>query len=93
MVKAKVFLLAHHFDGAPKTDNFQLTEEEIPELKDGGLCYIRVSYYLPSNILVVFHYLEFLAEGVFFSVDPYMRPYSRMIVNEGSVMIGSQVAK
>lgn len=71
MVKAKVFLLAHHFDGAPKTDNFQLTEEEIPELRDG----------------------EFLAEGVFFSVDPYMRPYSRMIVNEGSVMIGSQVAK
>ena len=36
MVKAKVFLLAHHFDGAPKNDNFQLIEE-LPELKEGGL--------------------------------------------------------
>ena len=37
MVKAKVFLLAHQFDGAPKNDNFQLIEEELPELKEGGL--------------------------------------------------------
>lgn len=37
--------------------------------------------------------LEFLAEGLFFSVDPYMRPYSVSLVNEGTLMIGSQVAK
>ena len=36
MVKAKKFILAHHFDGAPKADNFQLVEEELPELKPGG---------------------------------------------------------
>lgn len=36
---------------------------------------------------------EFLAEGLYFSVDPYMRPYSASLVNEGTIMIGSQVAK
>ena len=30
---------------------------------------------------------------MFFSVDPYMRPYSVNLVNEGTIMIGSQVAK
>jgi len=71
MVKAKKFILAHHFDGAPRSDNFELQEEELPALKEG----------------------EFLAEGLFFSVDPYMRPYSVSLVNEGTLMIGSQVAK
>lgn len=36
---------------------------------------------------------EVLLEAVFLSVDPYMRPYSRMTMKEGDVMIGSQVAK
>jgi len=68
---AKKFLLARHFDGAPRKDNFQLVEEELPALEQG----------------------EFLAEGMFFSVDPYMRPYSKSLVNEGTTMIGGQVAK
>ncbi|XP_034006076.1 prostaglandin reductase 1 [Trematomus bernacchii] len=36
---------------------------------------------------------EVLLEAVFLSVDPYMRPFSRVRMNEGDVMIGSQVAK
>ncbi|XP_056375462.1 prostaglandin reductase 1-like [Hyla sarda] len=36
---------------------------------------------------------EFLLESVFLSVDPYMRPYSRRMLKEGDVMIGSQVAR
>ena len=43
--------------------------------------------------LIVWFPLEYLAEGMFFSVDPYMRPYSKSLVNEGTTMIGSQVAK
>lgn len=35
---------------------------------------------------------EFLAEAVWLSVDPYMRPYSRRM-NVGDTMIGTQVAK
>uniref|UniRef100_A0A4W6G139 Prostaglandin reductase 1 n=1 Tax=Lates calcarifer TaxID=8187 RepID=A0A4W6G139_LATCA len=34
-----------------------------------------------------------LLEAVFLSVDPYMRPFSRVRMKEGEVMIGSQVAK
>ncbi|XP_060093146.1 prostaglandin reductase 1 [Heteronotia binoei] len=36
---------------------------------------------------------DVLLESVFFSVDPYMRPYSKTMMKEGDIMIGSQVAK
>nr|XP_040039016.1 prostaglandin reductase 1-like [Gasterosteus aculeatus aculeatus] len=36
---------------------------------------------------------EVLLEALFLSVDPYMRPYSKLRMSEGDVMIGSQVAK
>ncbi|XP_022534204.2 prostaglandin reductase 1 [Astyanax mexicanus] len=36
---------------------------------------------------------EVLLEAVFLSVDPYMRPYSRVQMKPGDVMIGAQVAK
>lgn len=36
---------------------------------------------------------EVLLEAVFLSVDPYMRPFSRVRMQEGEVMIGTQVAK
>ncbi|XP_073408551.1 prostaglandin reductase 1-like [Dendrobates tinctorius] len=36
---------------------------------------------------------EILLETVFWSVDPYMRPYSRRHLKEGDVMMGSQVAR
>lgn len=36
---------------------------------------------------------ELLVESVYLSVDPYMRPYSRLMMKEGSVMIGSQVVR
>nr|XP_046236513.1 prostaglandin reductase 1-like [Scatophagus argus]XP_046236514.1 prostaglandin reductase 1-like [Scatophagus argus] len=36
---------------------------------------------------------EVLIEAVFLSVDPYMRPFSKIRMKEGDVMIGTQVAK
>ena len=39
MVIAKTFILAHHFDGAPRSDNFKLVEEELPALREGGLLF------------------------------------------------------
>ncbi|CAG5959822.1 unnamed protein product, partial [Menidia menidia] len=66
-----LWILAKHFEGFPKTSDFQLQVEELPEPKDG----------------------EVLLEAVFLSVDPYMRPFSRVRMKEGDVMIGSQVAK
>ncbi|KAM4536828.1 prostaglandin reductase 1-like [Odontesthes bonariensis] len=36
---------------------------------------------------------EVLLEAVFLSVDPYMRPFSKLYMKEGDVMIGGQVAK
>eukprot|EP00058_Branchiostoma_floridae_P000733 XP_002586221.1 hypothetical protein BRAFLDRAFT_109548 [Branchiostoma floridae] len=37
MVKAKKFVIAARFDGLPKVSDFQLVEEDTPELKNGDL--------------------------------------------------------
>ncbi|XP_078532700.1 prostaglandin reductase 1-like isoform X3 [Lissotriton helveticus] len=36
---------------------------------------------------------EVLLEALCFSVDPYMRPYSRRALKEGDIMMGTQVAR
>lgn len=36
MVKAKIFIYAARCDGLPKTTDFQLVEETLPELNHGG---------------------------------------------------------
>lgn len=47
MVKAKKWILAHHFDGTPKDSDMKLVEETLPELKDGGMfdnvCHVYTS--------------------------------------------------
>ncbi|MEE6459018.1 hypothetical protein FKM82_000506 [Ascaphus truei] len=35
---------------------------------------------------------EVLLEAEYFSVDPYMRPYSKRMMKEGDIMMGTQVA-
>ena len=37
MVKAKKFILARHFEGMPTPENFELIEEELPELEQGRI--------------------------------------------------------
>ena len=37
MVKAKVWVKVKEFSGTPTMDNLKLLEEELPELKDGGI--------------------------------------------------------
>ncbi|MEE6459017.1 hypothetical protein FKM82_000506 [Ascaphus truei] len=36
---------------------------------------------------------EVLLEAEYFSVDPYMRPYSKRMMKEGDIMMGTQVAR
>lgn len=36
MVKTKKYILAKHFVGEPKEDDFEVVEEELPPLKKGG---------------------------------------------------------
>lgn len=38
MVNAKKFIYAKRFDGEPKVTDFELREEELPALKNGGKC-------------------------------------------------------
>jgi len=37
MVKGRKFILKHHFNGLPKQEDFDLVEEELPQLKDGDI--------------------------------------------------------
>ena len=39
MVKGRRWALKHHFSGYPKQEDFDLVEEELPELKDGEFMY------------------------------------------------------
>merc|ERR1712142_748431 len=39
MVKARRWVLKHHFAGPPKKEDFDLVEEELPEVKDGEFMY------------------------------------------------------
>jgi len=36
MVKTKVFYMKKKFEGEPKLSDFELKEEELPPLKNGG---------------------------------------------------------
>ena len=38
MVQARKWVLVKHFDGMPKESDLKLVEEELPGLKDGGIC-------------------------------------------------------
>lgn len=37
VVKAKKFLYVKQFDGEPKITDFELVEEVLPDIKDGGM--------------------------------------------------------
>jgi hypothetical protein len=37
MVVTKKFILEKSFNGAPRDDNFKLIEEQLDELKNGGI--------------------------------------------------------
>lgn len=39
MVKGRRWALKHHFSGKPKAEDFELIEEELPELKEGEFLY------------------------------------------------------
>lgn len=36
MVRAKAFIYQRHFKGLPKESDFAITEETLPEVKNGG---------------------------------------------------------
>lgn len=55
MVKAKVFKYANVFDGPPKITDFELIEEDLPELADEGMIWcaygkLFISYFLHTLI-------------------------------------------
>jgi len=49
-MRAKKFLLKKHFVGLPKLDDFELVEEELPNLNEGGV--INDYIMLPALILI-----------------------------------------
>uniref|UniRef100_A0A6I8PSJ2 Prostaglandin reductase 1 n=1 Tax=Xenopus tropicalis TaxID=8364 RepID=A0A6I8PSJ2_XENTR len=58
--------------------------EGAPKLSDFKLKEVELSPLKNGEVLV---------EAEYFSVDPYIRPYSTRMMNEGDVMMGTQVAR
>ena len=85
-VTAKRWVLKNAFVGYPKRDDFEIVEETLPALKDGGKRCMRMldrelhharrratSHRLQALIFSFFLELEFLVEALWVTVDPYMR--------------------
>uniref|UniRef100_A0A8C5LNB2 Prostaglandin reductase 1 n=1 Tax=Leptobrachium leishanense TaxID=445787 RepID=A0A8C5LNB2_9ANUR len=58
--------------------------EGAPKLSDFKLNEVKLPSIKPGEVLL---------EAECFSVDPYMRPYSKTMMKEGDIMIGEQVAR
>ena len=43
MVKAKKFVMVEKFSGIPKVSDFEIVEEELGELEDGGKKYLYIN--------------------------------------------------
>lgn len=43
-MKCKKFIYAHKFESVPKVSDLQLVEEELPALKNGGMCVGRIVF-------------------------------------------------
>nr|CAD7423225.1 unnamed protein product [Timema monikensis] len=78
MVKSKKIVIAKQFDGEPKESDFEIIEEELPPLKDGGKWYIRnmLDTWAPL-LLVRFQSSEV---GVILDYCPFhvIQPWGRM---------------
>lgn len=48
-IRAQKYILTKYFVGEPKKSDFEIVEEELPELKDGGQYIIEQSYLRNTN--------------------------------------------
>ncbi|KAI1239789.1 hypothetical protein IHE44_0011221, partial [Lamprotornis superbus] len=85
MVIAKAWVLKKHFDGLPKTSDFDLKKIELPNLKDGGKILRIVLQESQSDCIGN----EPAAERP----RGWSQPYSQRQMKEGDIMIGTQVAR
>ena len=46
MMKGRRFILKQNFEGLPKPEDFELVEEELPELQDGEFLFRLSNNYL-----------------------------------------------
>lgn len=54
MVTTKKYIMVKHFDGLPKLSDFEIVEEVLPSLKDGGkhnifLCHLTTFFLVLSR--------------------------------------------
>ena len=97
MTIAQKFVLARHFEGLPKKEDFRLVKEVLPPLQQNGkshLCFqhlFTVEQY--SNLFVQFQTIEVLIEAMYFSISAGSRPFAAMMMKIGDIMMGYQVAR
>ncbi len=96
MVKGKRFVLKRHFDGMPKREDFDLVEEELPELKDGEVTieaiFLSVDPYMrpytarhtPPYTMIGANVSKILA-----SKNDRFKPGDTVITNAGWIKVGN----
>lgn len=73
-IKARKWLNKKPFQGLPKKDDFEIVEEELPAMKDGGSQ--DMQNMMPYFMIIIF--TEFIVEAQFITVDPYLRCYIQL---------------
>ena len=61
-MRGQKFIYAHRFKGMPKVADLQLVEEEIPPIKNGGICKMIINYYCSMKSSCT-HYLVLASTG------------------------------
>jgi prostaglandin reductase 1 len=84
---ARKFVLAKRINGKPELSDFQLVEESLPELADGGITFnfrFMISHF--ENLL------EILVKAEWLSMDPFIR-IALSSIEIGQTIPGAQVAR
>jgi len=95
MTLGKRWILKHQFDGVPKPEDFELVEEELPDLQDGEILvsalYLSLDPYMRTFTQGMTTPFTMIGEGVFKVVeskDDDFPPGSTILAKPGWVLTG-----
>ena len=95
MALGKRWILKHHFDGEPKTEDFELVQEELPNLQDGEILvsalYLSVDPYMRPYVASMTPPFTMIGQGVYKvlqSKDNDFPEGSMILAKAGWIMTG-----
>ena len=67
MVVTKYWVMAKKYHGAPKPSDFELKQDELPQIKDGGMIYHHLTAVI--NTFLTMNSRQKISSAAFFSLQ------------------------